>query len=89
MFTAADIHGRLRATPFVPFQIVTSAGERFDVPHPELVVVFRRFVEIIIPEPDGEPFPDRSERVSILHITSVKHLPVGTRPPGSNGTPIG
>jgi hypothetical protein len=88
VFTASDFQTRLRAKPFVPFRVTTSSGETYDVKHPEFVLVFRRFLEIGFPVPEDPQFPDRAERVSILHITSVNDLPAAapSPSPGSNGS---
>ncbi len=86
MFTATDFQTRLRAKPFVPFRVTTSAGETYDVKHPEFVFVLRRFLEIGFPVPEDPKFADHVERVSILHITSVNDLPMAAPAPGSNGS---
>jgi hypothetical protein len=60
----------------MPFRVTTSAGETFDVRHPEFIMVTRRFLEIAIPIPDEPEIPDKVERVSIPHIASVKDVSV-------------
>ncbi len=55
----------LRATPFVPFQIHTSAGEVFAVDHPENCAVVRHTVLVALP--DGE----NAIMLNVLHITGV------------------
>lgn len=80
MYTAADITGRLRVRPFVPVRVTTSAGETFDVYHPDLVLVGRREVIIGQPAADDPEHYDRKAQVSILHITSLKDLPVPAAP---------
>jgi hypothetical protein len=42
MFSPDDIKARVRVQPFHPFRIVTSAGQTFDVYHPDLVLIGRR-----------------------------------------------
>jgi len=79
VFTAADIQTRVKAQPLVPFRVTTSAGETFDVRHPEFIMVTRRFLEIGIPIPNEPEIPDKVERVFILHITSVKNVSVASQ----------
>jgi hypothetical protein len=74
MITAADVQGKLKRVPFVPFRIVTSSGEHYEVPHPEWALVTRRFVEIGLLNPDFPEFPDLVKAVSMLHITALEDI---------------
>ena len=51
MITSADILARVRQRPFVPLRLSTSAGESFDITHPDLVLVGRRDVTFGIADP--------------------------------------
>jgi hypothetical protein len=77
MFTANDIKNRLVEQPFVPLRIITSSGQSYDVPHPDLVWVSNRW--LMIGKPSNEnPIvvdADATSRVAILHITDVQDLP--------------
>jgi hypothetical protein len=88
MITAADITARMRAVPFVPFRITTSAGQTFDIVHRDFAFVTRRYVEVGTPHPDDPDHPDKMTFISMLHITSVETLPQAatTHGPGANGT---
>lgn len=66
------IRNYLRAIPFVPFQIHTSAGEVFNVEHPENCAIVARTVVVALP--DGE----NAIMISPLHITGV----AGAQPAG-------
>ncbi len=55
----------LRAAPFVPFQIHTSAGEVFRVEHPENCAIVAHTVVVALP--DGE----NAIMLSPLHISGV------------------
>lgn len=55
----------LRATPFAPFQIHTSAGEVFEVGHPENCAIVAHWVVVALP--DG----DNAIMLSPLHISGV------------------
>lgn len=67
-----QIRNYLRATPFVPFQIHTSAGEVFSVEHPENCAVVAHSVLVALP--DGE----NAIAINALHITGV----AGAQPAG-------
>jgi hypothetical protein len=86
MFSAEDILARLRNRPFIPIRIVTTTGESYDIPHPELALVTRRFVEVGIPESGNPAVADQITRVAMIHITELRELPVPAPPP-TNGPP--
>jgi hypothetical protein len=44
MFSVNEIAKHVHKAPFVPFRLVTSAGESFDVLHPKLIMVGNRHV---------------------------------------------
>ena len=75
MITAADVQTKLKREPFVPFRIVTSSGKAYDVHHPEWAMVFRRYIEVGLLNPEFPDFPDMSEWVSMLHITALEDIP--------------
>lgn len=77
MFTAQDIRDRVKQQPFRPVRIVTSAGDHWDIRHPDLVFVGRRDVMVGAAIPEDPEFYDRVTRVSILHITALEDLPPG------------
>ena len=70
--------------PFVPFRLVTSAGESFDVLHPELIMVGNRTVTIGLPDPKDPLVYDDQIWIALMHITAIKELPVG-KASGENG----
>ena len=76
MFIATDIRDRIRTTPFVPVRITTSTGQAFDIYHPDLVMVGKRFLEIGAPSNDEPGIFDSITRVTILHVTARKDLPL-------------
>jgi hypothetical protein len=67
-----QIRNYLRATSFVPFQIHTSAGEVFNIDHPENCAVVAHSVLVALP--DGE----NAIAINALHITGV----AGAQPAG-------
>lgn len=80
-YTPDKIRERLRATPFRPFRIIASEGLRFEVYHPELVMVGERDISIGSPSakyPEG--VYDRMTRVALIHIVGMEDLPVPASP---------
>jgi hypothetical protein len=86
MLRPEDIQARLRARPFRPLRLVVSEGLRYDIVHPDLVLVGQRDLAIGFPSPDNPQLYDRMIRVAIIHVVRMQDLPV-TTPPGLNGPP--
>lgn len=84
MFTADDIQSRLRERPFVPVRVVTSSGQSYDVKHPELVLVGRRFLIIGTPSNENPSQIEAASRVAMLHIADLQDIPHPASP-SSNG----
>jgi hypothetical protein len=84
MFTANDIQARVRSRPFVPVRIVTSAGQPFDIYHPDLIMVGRRDLTLGTASAENPTQYEQTTRVAILHVTALVDLPVPT-PPAGNG----
>jgi hypothetical protein len=72
MFTHADIRARVRQVPFVPFRIVTSSGQAFDIPHPDLVFVGVRDLMVGAAATNEPTYYDGVTRVAIMHITALQ-----------------
>jgi hypothetical protein len=86
MFTSDEIQKRVKQNPFVPMRIITSAGDHYDVHHPELVMVGRRLVIVGTASAKNPSQFDTATRLSILHIAAIENLSAET-PTGSNGQP--
>jgi hypothetical protein len=86
MFNADDIQKRLKDAPFIPVRIVTSSGESYDVTHPDLVWVSKRWIMVGKPSNSRPGQIDDASRVAILHITDLQDI---SQPPiaGANGPP--
>jgi hypothetical protein len=84
MFTFEEIKKRLGERPFVPFRIITTAGQSFEVRHPDLVLVGRRDLMVGFADSKNPGIYDGVTRLAILHVTAMEDLPV-TTPPSSNG----
>jgi hypothetical protein len=86
MFRPEDIQARLRQQPFRPLRLIVSEGLRYDIVHPDLVMVGQRDLTIGSPSPDNPTIYDRVTQVAIVHVVGIENLPV-TTPPGANGPP--
>ena len=84
-FTAGDILSRIRQQPFVPLRIVTSAGQPFDIYHPDLVLVGQRDLMVGNASQRNPEIYDGVIRLSIMHITALEDLPLGTSRSKGNG----
>jgi hypothetical protein len=71
MISAKDIHDLQVAAPFRPFKLHLSDGRTVSIDHPEQLLVYRNSVVVAQRDKDGE-LPERGERFSILHITSLE-----------------
>jgi hypothetical protein len=74
MFTAEMIRDRVCERPFVPFRVMTSAGEGFDGYHPELVFVGIRDIMIGTASRKGPTIYCDVARVALMHIESLNDL---------------
>lgn len=73
-----DLESELRKEPFQPFRIVTTAGKTYDISERDrpLILVGKRSVIIGLRVPDTDPFFDRYEVVSLLHIVRLEPIPL-------------
>lgn len=77
---ATALRELLRQTPFTPFELILSSGDRFPVVHPEMMLLMKERVILALPAPGREELPDRYETISYLHIAAASPLEVsGTR----------
>lgn len=82
MFTADDIRDRTRRQPFLPFRIVTSTGQTYDILHADMAMAAGNRLIVGIPKVSGAL--DRFTEIAIFHITELQDMHVPT-PPGTNG----
>jgi hypothetical protein len=71
MITSKDISDLQTQVPFHGFKLHLSDGRTVPIEHPEQMLVLRNSVVVAPRLPNGE-FPERAEKFSILHITSVE-----------------
>jgi hypothetical protein len=84
MFTAEGIQARLREKPFRPVRIVVNEGLRYDIHHPDLVLVGRSDLMIGFSDSNSPSIYDRVIRIAIWHVVGLEDLPTST-PSSANG----
>lgn len=84
MLTAEDVLRRVKLMPFIPFRILTSSGETYDVSHPELIMVGRRSLLLGTASKNNPIVYDKYSIVSMLHVTALEDLPT-TKTSASQG----
>jgi hypothetical protein len=80
MFSAEDVQTRLRLRPFQPLRIIASEGLKYDIYHPDLVLVGRHDLMIGSPSSENHSVYDRVTRVALVHIVAMEELPVPSTP---------
>lgn len=75
MFKVTDIETKLDERPFIPFRIITSSGQSYDITHPELVLLNPRYLVVGKASNDNPRHIDTISQVSVLHITDMQNLP--------------
>jgi hypothetical protein len=86
MFTADDIKARVRHQPFVPLRITTSAGQTFDVYHPDLIMIGRRELMVGRASAESPTQYEQVTRIAIMHITALEDLPMQQASQGNGAT---
>lgn len=81
MFRPQDIQARLREKPFRPVRLIASEGLRYEIHHPDLVLVGERDLIIGFPGPGSPSIYDRVVRVAIVHLVGLEDITA----PSANG----
>jgi hypothetical protein len=81
MMAPQDLESELRKEPFQPFRIVTTTGKTCDITDKDrpLLLVGKRTVIIGLRVPDSDPYFDRYEVVSLVHIVRLEPIPFTQR----------
>jgi hypothetical protein len=68
-----EIRKHVRKQPFRPFRVFMSDGSKYDVHHPELILVARRevFITTVLGEDD---IPERVAWCDPIHVTRIEPL---------------
>ncbi len=72
-----DLESELNKDPFQPFRIVTTNGKTYEITKRDrpLMLVCKRSLIIGLRVPDTDPYFDRYEVVSLLHIVRLEPIP--------------
>ena len=78
MMAPQDLESELKKEPFQPFRIVTTNGKTYNVTEKDrpLVWVGKRVVLIGLRVPESDPYFDRYEVVSLVHIIRLEPIPI-------------
>jgi hypothetical protein len=76
MFRPEEIQQRLREQPFRPFRLIVTEGLRYDITHPDLVLVGERDLLIGYPSPTKPRIYNRLVRVALIHLVAIEDLPL-------------
>ena len=76
MLAPQDLESELKKEPFQPFRIVTTTGKSYDVTEKDrpLLLVGKRSVIIGLRVPETDPYFDRYEVVSLVHIVRLERV---------------
>jgi hypothetical protein len=71
-----ELESELRKKPFQPFRIVTTLGKTYDITERDLpmIMVGKRAVFIGLRVPETDPYFDRYEVVSLVHIVRLEPI---------------
>ena len=78
MFRPDEIQARLREQPFRPLRIIVTEGLRYDIHHPNLVMVGLRDIMIGHERPARPGIYDRITRVALINIVGIEDIPMGS-----------
>jgi len=70
---AQEIQARVRTRPFVPIRVFVSEGARYDVRHPEFILITLREV-VIGTLKQGENIPGGLVYIDPIHITRIEPI---------------
>jgi hypothetical protein len=80
IFTPDDVQARLHTQPFIPLGIVTTTGQTYDIYHPNLVLVGRRFLVVGIPSSENPTQAELVTRIALGHVADLYDLPTIVHP---------
>lgn len=81
MMGPQDLESELKKESFQPFRIVTTTGKTYDITERDrpLIMVGKRTVIIGLRVPESDPYFDRYEVVSLVHIVRLEPIPVSQK----------
>ena len=69
-----DVREHVAEQPFKPFRIFMSDGATFDVRYPEMCIIERSSVYVVIPNRRQPWLTDRLAHCALIHITRIEPL---------------
>jgi len=75
-----ELREAARQQPFMPFRVLLTTGDTYDIRHPDLIMVGRRSVIIGIAKNAKQPGYDRTLKVDLFHVVGIDEL---SAPPGN------
>jgi hypothetical protein len=78
MMAPQNLESELKKEPFQPFRIVITGGKTYDITEKDrpLLLVGKRTVIIGFRVPETDPYFDRYEVVSLVHIVRLEPIPI-------------
>jgi hypothetical protein len=83
MFRYQDIQARLHERPFRPFRIIAGEGQRFEIHHPDSVLVGQRDLMIGFPSSEHPSVYDGVTRVALVHVVALEDSSSFALPPNN------
>jgi hypothetical protein len=69
-----DVREHVATQPFEPFRVCMFDGETFDVTHPDLCLIGRSAVKVVIPDAKKSWMYDRLAHCALIHITRIEPI---------------
>ena len=73
--TVQTFREMLAKRPFMPFRLVMSSGEKYEVRHPEMAFLSKTDIYVGIDIADDD-IPNHYKICSLLHVTAIEPLSV-------------
>lgn len=70
---SAEIQKQLKTQPFVPFRVCMSDGEKYDVRHPEMIIVTHTILSVAIFGGDAN-MPEYALLLDPLQVTRLEPI---------------
>ena len=84
MFRPEEIQARLRVRPFIPLRIIASEGLRYEIRHPDLVMVAQRYLVIGHETPGVPGICSETTYLALVHVVGIEEIV--PEPSATNGT---
>ena len=82
---AEEIMQLVRQRPSQPFRVHITAGESYDIRHPEFIIVQRQSAQVGLDADPKTGVVDRVEYISLLHVVRIENIEPNVSPSKGNG----